>query len=195
IEPDEAEVEHCGRCTACLDACPTQAFPAPFQIDARRCLSYLTIEYAGAWPREFRIATGNRIYGCDDCLAACPWNKFAQGASEARLQARDALKSPPLADLLALDDPAFRALFTKSPVKRIGRDRFIRNALYAAGNSNDESLIASVETLLDDPAPVVRGAAAWALSRLSPQRFEVERAGRLAEEQDEDVKDEWSFPP
>ncbi|WP_338577763.1 tRNA epoxyqueuosine(34) reductase QueG [Brevundimonas olei] len=195
IEPDEAEVEHCGRCTACLDACPTQAFPAPFQIDARRCLSYLTIEYAGAWPREFRAATGNRIYGCDDCLAACPWNKFAQGASEARLHARDALKSPPLADLLALDDPAFRALFTKSPVKRIGRDRFIRNVLYAAGNSSEPALIEAVERLLDDPAPVVRGAAVWALSQLSPERFEAERAERLADEADEEVRQEWSFSP
>src|SRR5690606_26883204 len=195
IEPDEAEVEHCGRCTACLDACPTQAFPAPFKIDARRCLSYLTIEYAGAWPREFRAATGNRSYGCDECLAACPWNQFAQGAAEAPLHARDALKSPPLADLLALDDPAFRALFTKSPIKRIGRDRFIRNVLYAAGNSSEPALIEAVERLLDDPAPVVRGAAVWALSQLSPERFEAERAGRLADEADEEVRQEWSFSP
>ncbi|SPU44203.1 tRNA epoxyqueuosine(34) reductase QueG [Brevundimonas diminuta] len=195
IEPDEAEVEHCGRCTACLDACPTQAFPAPFQIDARRCLSYLTIEYAGAWPREFRIATGNRIYGCDDCLAACPWNKFAQEASETRLQARDALKSPPLADLLALNDPAFRALFTKSPVKRIGRDRFIRNALYAAGNSGEATLIGAVERLLDDQAPVVRGAAVWALSQLSPERFAELRETRRASETDEAVKQEWRPSP
>jgi len=195
IEPDAAESEHCGRCTACLDACPTKAFPAPFQIDARRCLSYLTIEYAGAWPREFRLATGNRIYGCDDCLAACPWNKFAQSASEARLQARDALKSPPLIDLLALDDAAFRALFTKSPVKRIGRDRFIRNALYAAGNSGDAALVAPVEALLDDPAPVVRGAAIWALAQLAPERFETERAARLRQETDDEVKQEWSFSP
>ena len=195
IEPDEAESEHCGRCTACLDACPTNAFPAPFQIDARRCLSYLTIEYAGAWPREFRTATGNRIYGCDDCLAACPWNKFAQAASEARLQAREALKSPPLVDLLALDDPAFRALFAKSPVKRIGRDRFLRNVLYAAGNSGKAGLIGAVEGLLDDPAPVVRGAAAWALGRLAPERFEAARAGRLAEEADEGVREEWRATP
>ena len=192
IEPDEAESEHCGRCTACLDACPTGAFPAPFQIDARRCLSYLTIEYAGPWPVEFRTATGNRLYGCDDCLAACPWNKFAQGASEARLHARDSLQSPPLARLLALDDAAFRALFTRSPVKRIGRDRFLRNVLYAAGNSADPALVAPVASLLDDPAPVVRGAATWALSRLSPERFETERQARAATEPDPDARAEWS---
>jgi epoxyqueuosine reductase len=168
IEPDEAETEHCGRCTACLDACPTKAFPAPFQIDARRCLSYLTIEYAGAWPEEFRSLTGNRIYGCDDCLAACPWNKFAQGASEARLHAREALKSPPLSMLLTLDDPAFRTLFTKSPIKRIGRDRFIRNALYAAGNSADADLVPIVRALVADPNPVVQDAAEWALAKLLP---------------------------
>ncbi len=195
IEPDEAETEHCGRCTACLDACPTNAFPAPFQIDARRCLSYLTIEFADPWPVEFRIAAGPRIYGCDDCQLACPWNKFEQGASEARLHARDTLKGPRLADLLALDDPAFRALFTKSPVKRIGRDRFIRNVLYAAGNSADAALIAPVETLLGDPAPVVRGAAVWALSRLSPERFAELREARLAGEDDESVRAEWSFSP
>lgn len=167
LEPDEAETEHCGRCTSCLDACPTQAFPAPFQIDARRCLSYLTIEYAGAWPEEFRSMTGNRIYGCDDCLAACPWNKFAQGASEARLHARETLKSPPLSMLLGLDDAAFRALFTKSPIKRIGRNRFIRNALYAAGNSGDASLVPVVEALATDPDPIVQDAANWALARLT----------------------------
>ena len=197
IEADEPETEHCGRCTACLDACPTNAFPAPFQIDARRCLSYLTIEYAEPWPIEFRIAAGPRIYGCDDCLGACPWNKFAQGASEARLHARDALKGPRLADLLALDDTAFRALFTKSPVKRIGRDRFIRNVLYAAGNSGDAKLITPVEALLDDPAPVVRGAAAWAMSRLDGAQFTALREARLAGEDDESVRAEWSasLPP
>ncbi len=166
IEPDAPETEHCGRCTACLDACPTKAFPAPFQLDARRCLSYLTIEYAGPWPEEFRTATGSRIYGCDDCLAVCPWNKFAQGSREIRLQARETLAGPRLADLVALDDAAFRALFAKSPVKRIGRDRFIRNVLYAIGNSADPALIAPARALLDDPSPVVRDAAVWALSRL-----------------------------
>ena len=166
VEPDAPETEHCGRCTACLDACPTKAFPAPFQLDARRCLSYLTIEYAGPWPEEFRTATGSRIYGCDDCLAVCPWNKFAQGSREIRLQAREALAGPRLADLVALDDAAFRALFAKSPVKRIGRDRFVRNVLYAIGNSADPGLVAPARALLDDPSPVVRDAAVWALSRL-----------------------------
>ena len=192
LTPDEAESEHCGSCRACLDACPTRAFPAPFQLDARRCLSYLTIEFAGPWPVEFRTATGSRIYGCDDCLAVCPWNKFAQASHEGRLQARQALVSPRLADLLALDDPAFRALFTKSPVKRIGRDRFLRNVLYAAGNSEDDALIGPVAALLDDPAPVVRGAAIWALSRLSPDAFTAERTAREADETDENVHREWA---
>ncbi|GAA0650634.1 tRNA epoxyqueuosine(34) reductase QueG [Brevundimonas lenta] len=167
FEPDAPEGEHCGTCTACLDACPTAAFPAPFQLDARRCLSYLTIEFAGPWPVEFRTAAGSRIYGCDDCLAVCPWNKFAAAAREGRVQARDALVSPRLADLAALDDAAFRALFTKSPVKRIGRDRFVRNVLYAIGNSGDAEQIPSAEALLDDPNPVVRDAAEWALARLT----------------------------
>ena len=168
LEPDEPEGEHCGKCTACLDACPTRAFPAPFQLDARRCLSYLTIEFAGPWPEEFRTATGSRIYGCDDCLASCPWNKFAQEAREGRVQARDSLVSPRLADLAALDDAAFRTLFSKSPVKRIGRDRFVRNVLYAIGNSDDVALIPAVQALLNDPDPVVQDAAEWALSVLSP---------------------------
>lgn len=167
IDPDPPEAEHCGSCTACLDACPTDAFPAPFQLDARRCLSYLTIEFAGPWPEEFRRATGSRIYGCDDCLAVCPWNKFARAASEMRLRPRPELTVPRLSDLLALDDPAFRALFAKSPVKRIGRDRFVRNALYAAGNSGDPALIGPVRALIADPDPVVADAAAWALARLA----------------------------
>ncbi len=167
IPPDAPETEHCGSCTACLEACPTQAFPAPFQLDARRCLSYLTIEFAGPWPEEFRLATGARIYGCDDCLAACPWNKFAEAAREGRLKARTALQSPRLAELLALDDAAFRALFAKSPVKRIGRNRFLRNVLYAAGNSGDASLADAVQALTGDPDPVVADAARWALARLA----------------------------
>ena len=166
FEPDEPETQHCGSCTACLDACPTNAFPAPFQLDARRCLSYLTIEFAGPWPEEFRVATGSRIYGCDDCLAVCPWNKFAAESREGRLQARAALVSPQLADLAALDDAAFRSLFSKSPVKRIGRDRFVRNVLYAIGNSGDAALMPAAEALLDDPDPVVRDAAGWAVERL-----------------------------
>ena len=167
LEPDPPEGEHCGTCTACLDVCPTKAFPAPFQLDARRCLSYLTIEFAGPWPEEFRVATGSRIYGCDDCLAVCPWNKFAAASRESRVQAREALVSPRLADLAALDDAAFRALFAKSPVKRIGRDRFTRNILYAIGNSADPTLIPSAERLWEDPDEVVRDAAEWAVARLA----------------------------
>jgi len=170
IEPDPPEGEHCGTCTACLDICPTRAFPAPFQLDARRCLSYLTIEFAGPWPEEFRTATGSRIYGCDDCLAVCPWNKFAAASREARVQAREALVSPRLADLAALDDAAFRTLFSKSPVKRIGRDRFVRNVLYAIGNSGDATLVPAAERLLGDPDPVVRDAAGWAVGRLKETR-------------------------
>ena len=166
LPPDEPEIDRCGSCRACLDICPTSAFPAPYQIDARRCISYLTIENKGPIPREFRAAIGNRIYGCDDCLAICPWNKFAQSASEAKLAARDDLRAPALVELLALDDAAFRALFSGSPVKRIGRDRFLRNVLIAAGNSSDASLIPQAERLLRDEAPLVRGAAIWALSRL-----------------------------
>ncbi len=157
----------CGSCRACLDICPTQAFPAPYQIDARRCISYLTIENKGPIPHEFREAMGNRIYGCDDCLAACPWNKFAQQASEAKLVAREDLREPKIAELLMLDDAGFRNFFTGSPVKRIGRDRFIRNVLIAAGNSGETALAAPVRTLLADPSPMVRGAAAWALPRLT----------------------------
>jgi epoxyqueuosine reductase len=166
FEPDPPEGEHCGTCTACLDICPTQAFPAPFQLDARRCLSYLTIEFAGPWPEAFRVATGSRIYGCDDCLAVCPWNKFAAASRESRVQAREALVSPRLVDLAALDDAAFRTLFAKSPVKRIGRNRFVRNVLYAIGNSGDTGLIPAAERLLDDPDAVVRDAALWAVGRL-----------------------------
>ncbi len=166
LEPDQAAEERCGSCTACLDVCPTDAFPAPFQLDARACLSYLTIEHAGPWPERYRIAAGNRIYGCDDCLAVCPWNKFAQTSRETKLHARDALRGPALADLLALDDAAFRALFAKSPVKRIGRDRFVRNVLYAAGNSGDAGLLRAVRPLLEDPDEVVRDAAGWAWARL-----------------------------
>lgn len=166
IAPDAPEAEHCGSCRACLDACPTAAFPAPFQLDARRCLSYLTIEHAGPWPEEFRVAAGNRIYGCDDCLAACPWNKFARSAAEMRLAARPELKAPRLAELAALDDAAFRELFRKSPVKRIGRDRFVRNVLYAIGNSGDPALRPVAQARREDADPAVRDAADWAVRRL-----------------------------
>ena len=192
LTPDAAETLHCGSCAACLDVCPTNAFPAPFQLDARRCISYLTIELKGPIPREFRRALGNRIYGCDDCLAVCPWNKFAQAGREQKLAAREALRAPTLADLSRLDDGGFRALFAKSPVKRIGRDRFIRNVLYAIGNSGAEALADAARRLLDDPSPEVRGAAVWALSELLDRdAFEVLRAAREGLEADPDVLAEW----
>jgi epoxyqueuosine reductase len=189
---DDADNGHCGSCQACLDVCPTEAFPAPYKLDARRCISYLTIENKGAIPREFRKAIGNRIYGCDDCLAVCPWNKFAQQGREAKLAARATLRAPALADLARLDDAAFRELFTKSPVKRIGRDRFIRNVLIAIGNSGDNALTAEAERLLHDDNPLVRGAAVWALSQLIERKaFEGLKAGALNAEQDETVRAEW----
>jgi len=193
LSPDAPEAMTCGTCHACLDVCPTNAFPAPFQLDARRCISYLTIELKGPIPREFRAALGNRIYGCDDCLAVCPWNKFASVAREQKLAAREALKAPGLAELARLDDPAFRALFAKGPVKRIGRDRFVRNVLYAIGNSGDAALAADARRLLDDPSPLVRGAAVWALSRLlGAEEFEALRAARCRDEADPDVLEEWA---
>lgn len=193
LAPDGPDPGGCGTCRACLDICPTNAFPAPYQLDARRCISYLTIELKGPIPREFRPMLGNRIYGCDDCLAVCPWNKFARAGREQKLAAREALTGPSLADLARLDDPAFRALFSKSPVKRIGRDRFIRNVLYAIGNSGDATLATEAERLLDDPAPDVRGAAVWALSQLRhPTAFEALRTQHCRDEADPDVLAEWS---
>ena len=167
LPPDEPEADHCGSCQACLDICPTKAFPVPYQLDARRCISYLTIEHAGPVPEEFRTAMGNRIYGCDDCLAVCPWNKFAATARESAFHARGELRAPALADLVDLDDATFRAMFAKNPIKRIGRDRFVRNVLYAIGNSGDQALIERARALLEDPSDVVRDAAQWATSRLS----------------------------
>jgi epoxyqueuosine reductase len=167
LPPDPPEADHCGACRACLEVCPTQAFPAPYQLDARRCLSYLTIEHPGPIPIEFRAALGNRIYGCDDCLAVCPWNKFASVSREAALQAREALRSPDLADLASLDESAFRRLFSGSPIKRIGRDRFVRNVLYAIGNSGEARLLDAARARLEDACEIVRDAAAWALARRS----------------------------
>ena len=161
-----ASVGGCGSCTACLRACPTDAFPEPYRLDARRCISYLTIEHPGPIPHEFRRPIGNRIYGCDDCLAACPWNRFAATAREAKLRAREELRAPRLAELVRLDDAGFRALFSGSPIKRIGRDRFVRNVLIAVGNSGDASLAEAARDLVADPDPVVAEAAAWALSQL-----------------------------
>jgi epoxyqueuosine reductase len=181
--------DSCGTCRACLDICPTAAFPAPYRLDARRCISYLTIEHKGPIPRELRPRMGNRIYGCDDCLAVCPWNKFAQAGREAKLAARDALRAPDLAALSRLDDAQFRALFSKSPVKRTGRDRFIRNVLIAIGNSGEALLAAEARRLMDDPSPVVRGAAVWALSRLLP-RQEFEKMRR--DDSDSSVYEEWN---
>jgi epoxyqueuosine reductase len=191
---DNADTDHCGSCQACLDICPTAAFPAPYRLDARRCISYLTIESKGPIPHEFRKAIGNRIYGCDDCLAVCPWNKFAQAGREAKLSARDELRAPGLADLARLDDAAFRARFTKSPVKRIGRNRFIRNVLIAMGNSHDAALAVEAERLLDDDSPLVRGAAVWALSQLmGRETFEARAAGAMDSEADESVRAEWAL--
>ncbi len=170
LDPDPSEADHCGSCRACLDICPTAAFPAPYQLDARRCISYLTIEHKGQIPQEFRRAIGNRIYGCDDCLAVCPWNKWAQAASEAKLVARDDLTAPRIADWLGLDDAAFRALFAGSPVKRLGRTRFMRNLLIAAGNAGDPALAPLVRGHLDDPSPLVRDMAVWALAELAEHR-------------------------
>jgi epoxyqueuosine reductase len=192
LKRDEGERDHCGSCQACLDICPTAAFPAPYQLDARRCISYLTIENKGPIPPEFRKDIGNRIYGCDDCLAACPWNKFAQTGREIKLAARDALRAPDLAQLVRLDDAAFRAMFTKSPVKRIGRDRFVRNVLIAIGNSNDASLVTDAETLLRDDSPLVRGAAVWALSQLRTKAEFASLASRCIDaERDDGVRAEW----
>jgi epoxyqueuosine reductase len=189
LEIDPPERDHCGSCRACLDACPTGAFPAPYQIDARRCVSYLTIEHKGPIDREIRPLIGNRIYGCDDCLAACPWNKFAEVAREQKLRAREDLASPPLADLLALDDAAFRALFSGSPVKRIGRNRFIRNCLIAAGNSGDLQLAERCRSLLADEAADVRGMAVWALAQLGALDDD-DKAGAKSEP-DDYVREEW----
>jgi epoxyqueuosine reductase len=188
---DQPDEDRCGSCRACLDACPTDAFPSPYRLDARRCISYLTIENKGAIPREFRKSIGNRIYGCDDCLAACPWNKFAQQGREMKLRAREELREPSLADLSRLDDAAFRALFSKSPVKRIGRDRFIRNVLIAIGNSGDLGLAEHAERLLNDESALVRGAAAWALSQVLPgDRFRDIAGAHLERERDPGVREE-----
>jgi len=190
LPADKAEDDACGSCRACLDICPTAAFPQPYRLDARRCISYLTIEHKGPIPRELRASMGNRIYGCDDCLAVCPWNKFAVQGREAKLAARENLRAPGLAELSRLDDAQFRTLFAKSPVKRTGRDRFVRNVLIAIGNSDDVSLAPEAERLLDDASPLVRGAAVWALSRLLPKDEFAIHAARQ-NETDESVKDEW----
>ncbi|MFN0265301.1 tRNA epoxyqueuosine(34) reductase QueG [Tepidamorphus sp. 3E244] len=192
LPEDAAEEDHCGTCRACLDICPTNAFPAPYRLDARRCISYLTIEHKGHIPAEFRPAMGNRIYGCDDCLAVCPWNKFAEKARETRLAARKNLTLPPLSKLAKLDDPAFREMFRKSPVKRTGRDRFVRNVLIAIGNSGDAALADEAERLLDDASPLVRAMAVWALAQLGARdKIAANARRRLSREKDADVLNEW----
>ncbi|WP_414695493.1 tRNA epoxyqueuosine(34) reductase QueG [Pedomonas sp.] len=192
LEYDQPHADRCGRCTACQTACPTQAFPAPYQLDARRCISYLTIENKGLIPTEFRKAIGNRIYGCDDCLAVCPWNKFAEAAQELAFAPRAELTAPALADLLQLDDAAFRQVFSGSPIKRVGRNRFVRNALVAAGNSAAPALLRQIRPLLDDPEPVVRATAVWAFRQLAAAPdITQEREKRLPTETDPDVAREW----
>ncbi len=196
IAEDTPERDHCGSCSACLEACPTDAFEGPYRLDARKCLSYLTIEYRGPWPESFRHAMGNRIYGCDDCLAACPWNKFAEATHEIKLQAREGFEGLKLVDLAGLDDPSFRALFSKSPIKRIGRESFLRNVHYAMGNhlklADDPQARAALVRNLNDESAVVRGAAVWALKQgLSAEAF-AELQGQYAlSETDEAVQGEW----
>jgi len=192
FEPDEPGRSHCGSCRACLEICPTDAFPAPYRLDARRCISYLTIEHAGPIAEEFRTAIGNRVFGCDDCLAVCPWNKFARTAADARLAARSDLEAPALADLAELDDVSFRKFFAGTPVKRTGRDRFLRNVMIAVGNSGDPHLAASAIARLEDNSPLVRGMAVWACGRLLPPvAVQALHRRHAPAETDSHVRDEW----
>ena len=192
LTPDAAVQDHCGSCRRCLDVCPTEAFLGPYRLDARRCISYLTIEHKGHIPPELRAPIGNRIYGCDDCLAVCPWNKFARHTAEPAFLPRAELAAPRLVDLLQLDDAAFRRVFAGSPIKRIGRDRFIRNVLIALGNSGESAFAAAAEALLRDPSALVRAMAVWALSRLLPENdFSRLRAGHAPTEGDATVSAEW----
>jgi len=192
LPPDAPDIDHCGSCQACLDICPTAAFPAPYQLDARRCISYLTIEHKGPIPEEFRAALGNRIYGCDDCLAVCPWNKFAQAGRDAMRTAGAGHDAPPLAELATLDDAGFRARFRGSPVKRIGRDRFLRNVAIALGNAGDHATMDAIDRLLRDASPLVRGAAVWALKRrCDGEEFARQRETFLPQEADTSVIAEW----
>jgi epoxyqueuosine reductase len=193
LPADDPETDHCGQCRACLDVCPTNAFPAPYRLEARRCISYLTIEHEGPIERDLRPLLGNRIYGCDDCLAVCPWNKFAQQAHDTALAPRPAPQAPLLVELAQLDDAAFRRRFAGSAIKRIGRDRFVRNVAYALGNSGKPDVaLPAIERLLADPSPLARGAAVWALSRLDPVAFERRRSS--VHDDDESVRAEWSAP-
>ena len=191
LPADNPDADHCGSCSACLDVCPTAAFPAPYRLDARRCISYLTIEHHGPIDRELRPLMGNRIYGCDDCLAVCPWNKFAQAGRDAKLAMREELRAPRLAELSRLDDAQFRTLFAKTAVRRAGRDRFVRNVLIAIGNSGDAVLASDAERRLADESPQVRGAAVWALGRLDPARLGALAQQRPAESNPA-VEEEWA---
>jgi epoxyqueuosine reductase len=193
VEPDAAEEDHCGSCQRCLDVCPTRAFPAPYQLDARRCLAYLSIEHKGHIPREFRTAMGNRVFGCDDCLAVCPWNKFAAATREMKFAGRLETANPPILELLALSDAEFRARFAGTPVKRTGRDRVVRNALIAAGNSGSMAHLPAIERLLEDASPVVRAMAVWALAQLASSKDFAEHARRCqGRESDAAVLAEWN---
>ncbi len=193
LPADVAEEDHCGSCRACLDVCPTDAFPGPYQLDARRCIAYLTIEHAGPIPTEFRGAIGNRVFGCDDCLAVCPWNKFAAAAADHKLALQEELVAPPLAELAALDDAAFRARFAGTPVKRTGRARVLRNVMIAIGNSGDAALAAAAQARLGDESPLVRGAAVWALRQLlDPSRFARLKQDHADAECDPQVQGEWT---
>ena len=191
LPADAAESDHCGACRRCLDICPTQAFIGPYRLDARRCVSYLTIEHKGHIHRDLRPGIGNRIYGCDDCLSVCPWNKFAQSAREAAFLPKEGMDALHLRDLAALDDAGFRARFAGSPVKRTGRHRFVRNVLIAIGNSGDQNLVPDAEARLGDESPLVRGAAVWALRRLSPEQAAAAKSAHIAGEGDADVRAEW----
>lgn len=193
LDASAPEKDHCGSCQNCLDICPTNAFPAPYQLDASRCISYLTIEHDGPIAHEFRANMGNRIYGCDDCLAVCPWNKFAEVAQETKLHAREELRRPTLRKLAALDDSEFRTLFSGSPIKRTGRNKFVRNVLIAIGNSGDEDLARDAQRLLGDDNPIVRGAAIWALWRLAPAQLEALREAAMQREDDPSVLAEWAY--
>ena len=192
LPASRAHQDNCGSCRNCLDICPTNAFPAPFQLDARRCISYLTIEHKGHIPHEFRRAIGNRIYGCDDCLAVCPWNKFAQASHEAGFHPRLGLTAPLLSELVQLDDVSFREFFKTSPIKRIGRARFVRNVLIAIGNSNDKALLPYARRALDDEVDITRAAAIWAFGQLADQKtFAAEKARRAPKETSPELRQEW----
>jgi epoxyqueuosine reductase len=192
LEPDAPEEDHCGSCRRCLDVCPTNAFPGPYQLDARRCIAYLTIEHKGHIAPEFRAPMKNRVFGCDDCLAVCPWNKFAAASNEMKFAATDATANPPLVELLQLDDATFRTRYAGTPVKRTGRDRIVRNTLIAAGNSGDASLIPLVMPLLSDASALVRAMAVWALRRLAaPDVVNAAKSKSYPHETDETVRNEW----